>query len=393
MTASTGRAVAEVALAAIRANLAVLRERAGDADIMAVVKADAYGHGMIEVARAARAAGVTWLGVALPSEALALRASGDTGRVLAWLWTPGDDDVRACVAQGVDISVSSPWAVDDVLAAARATGRAAGIHLKIDTGLTRNGVLPADLPEVLDMIRRGIDEGLLTLAGVWSHLADGDTPGAASVAHQRAVFEEALAIIAHCGLEPQLRHLGNSGSLFAHPDCRYDLVRTGIAMYGLSPAAVLGPAQELGLTPAMTLRARLAHVKQVDAGTSVSYGWRWSATHPTRVGLVPVGYADGIPRAAGAPHAGDAVEVALAGTRHRIVGTVAMDQCVIELGDAGAQAGDEVVLFGPGTDGEWTADDWAGAIGTIGYEIITRIGPRVPRAYVDHVEPASKEGP
>lgn len=375
------RAAARIDLDAIRSNLSLLRERAGDADVMAVVKADAYGHGMVEVARTARAEGTTWLGVALPSEACALRRAGDSGRILAWLWTPGDPCIRECVTAGIDLSVSSPWAVDEVIAAAQAAERTASIHIKVDTGLTRNGVLPSDLPDLLARVQAGVAERLLTVEGIWSHLADGDTPGAESVSYQRAVFDEALAVAARHGVEPRLRHLGNSGSLFAHPDCRYDLVRTGIALYGLSPAGVLGRPADLGLTPAMTLTATLAHVKPVTPGTSVSYGWRWSAEESTTLGLVPLGYADGIPRAAGAPRIGPPVEVAVAGARVPIVGTVAMDQCVVDLGMLDAAPGAEVVLFGPGTAGEWTADHWADAIGTIGYEIITRIGPRVPRDY------------
>lgn len=375
------RAGARVDLDAIRSNLAVLRHRAGNADVMAVVKADAYGHGVDAVARTARAEGVTWLGVALPSEALHLRRLGDTGRILAWLWAPDDPEIGACVREGVDLSVSSTWAVDEVVAAAQSAQRPARIHIKVDTGLTRNGVLPQDLPGVLRVVQQGVQEGHLIVEGMWSHLADGDSPGAASVEHQQAVFEQALLVAADLGIEPRVRHLGNSGSLFAHPECRYDLVRTGIALYGLSPAPILGPAADLGLTPAMTLWARLAHVKQVDQGTSVSYGWRWSADAPTTLGLVPVGYADGVPRAAGSPRAGVAVELTIGGGRHPIVGTVAMDQCVIDVGSAEITAGDEVLLFGPGQAGEWTADDWAQATGTIGYEIITRIGSRVPREY------------
>ncbi len=376
------RAVARVDLDAIRSNLAVLRQRAGEADVMAVVKADAYGHGMAQVARTARAEGVTWLGVALPSEACELRRLGDAGRILTWLWTPGDPDISRCVAEGIDVSVSSTWAVDEITDAARATGRVARVHIKVDTGLTRNGVLPAELPGLLGRVRDGVDAGLLEVEGIWSHLADGDTPDAASVAHQRALFDESLTVASRHGVEPRLRHLGNSGSLFAHPTCRYDLVRAGISLYGLSPSSALGPPADLGLTPAMTLMAGLAHVKQVDVGTAVSYGWRWVAEEATSLGLVPVGYADGVPRAAGAPRVGSPVEVVVAGQRVPIVGSVAMDQFVVDLGDVAAVPGDEVVLFGPGTAGEWTADQWADTIGTIGYEIITRIGPRIPRDYV-----------
>ena len=378
------RAVARVDLNAIRSNLELLRARAGDAEVMAVVKADAYGHGMVQVARTARGAGIAWLGVALPKEALTLRRQGDTGRILAWLWAPGDEDVASCVEQQVDLSVSSAWALEEILAAAESSGQVARIHVKVDTGLTRNGVPFEDLPTVLDLVREAEESGLIAVEGIWSHLADGDTPMAASVQHQRDVFERALALAETHGVRPRLRHLGNSGSLFAHPDCRYDMVRTGIAMYGLTPSLTLGTAASLGLTPAMSIVARLAHVKAVDAGTAISYGWRWSAAKPTSVGLVPVGYADGIPRAAGAPRPEPAVEVAIGGARFDVVGTVAMDQFVVHLDtDDVPEVGTDVHLFGPGGHGEWAADDWAEAVGTIGYEIVTRIGPRIDREYVN----------
>lgn len=377
------RAVARIDLTALRANLDVLRSHAGGADLMAVVKADAYGHGMIPVARAARAAGVPWLGVALPSEALRLRESGDTDRILAWLWTPGEGDVEECVARDVDLSVSSAWSVEEVAQAARRTGHVARVHLKVDTGLTRNGATADELPRVLDLLVGAVLEGVVALEAVWSHLADGDTPGAASVREQRKRLEQASQQVQAAGLRPRMRHLANSGALLAHPDCHYDLVRTGIAMYGLSPAPALGTAAGLGLTPVMTLAAELAHAKDVDAGTSVSYGGRWTAEQPTRLGLLPLGYADGLPRAAGAPRSGPAAQVWIRDALHPIVGTVAMDQCVVDLG-AGARidAGEPVVVLGPGAHGEWTADDWAAALDTIGYEIVTRIGPRVEREYV-----------
>ncbi len=378
------RAVARVDLGAIRGNLARMRSLAGPADVMVVVKADAYGHGMVPVARTAREEGVTWLGVALPSEALTLRAAGDTGRILAWLWTPGDPAVEACVRQGVDLSVSSVWSLAEVADAARRSGERARVHIKVDSGLVRNGASPEELPDVLAQATTAVEAGLIEVVGIWSHLADGDTPDAASVTHQRERFEAALAVAAAQGIHPTMRHLANSGAVFAHPDCRYDLVRSGIAIYGLSPAPVLGSSADLGLVPAMTLSAELAHVKRIDRGTAVSYGWRWAASSATTVGLLPVGYADGLPRAAGAPSATTPVEVAVAGRRVPIVGTVAMDQCVLDLGpDATDVAGDAIVLFGPGRHGEATADDWASAMGTIGYEIVTRIGPRVPREHVD----------
>lgn len=369
------RAQARVDLSAIRANLAVVAARADGAEVMAVVKADGYGHGMVAVSREARATGVRWLGVALPSEAVALRASGDRGRVLAWLWSPGDPDVDACVAADVDLSVSSRWALDDVVRAARRHGRRARIHVKVDTGLSRNGVTLRDLPELLDRVRSASAD--VDVVALWTHFADADVPGSASAAAQQRRFTDALEVAARCGVDVPIRHLSNSGGLWAHPELRADLVRVGIAMYGLTPADVLGSAGDLGLRPAMTLRAELAGVKSVDAGTSVSYGSTWTTPVPTVLGLVPVGYADGIPRAASG-----LVDVLIDGRRYPAVGRVAMDQFVVDLGDAVVAPGSEVVLFGPGTDGGPTADEWASRIGTIGYEIVTRIGPRVPRVHV-----------
>lgn len=373
------RARAVIDLGAVGRNLDRVRELAGDAAVMAVVKADAYGHGMGPVARAARARGTEWLGVALPSEALALRAMGDEGRILAWLWAPREAAIPACVRAGVDLSISSAWALDEIADAARQVDVTARVHLKIDTGLSRNGIVASDWLPLLDRVLAATAEGRIEVEGIWSHLADADLPGASSVPRQLDGFLEALDQAQAMGVSPRLRHLSNSGGLWAHPECRFDLVRTGIAMYGLTPAPELGSPADLGLTPAMTLLARLANVKAVDPGTSVSYGSAWTTERTTRLGLIPVGYGDGIPRSAGG-----LVEVTMAGRRYPAVGRVAMDQFVVDLGPSGVlpAAGDDVHLFGPGRNGESTADEWAATLGTIGYEIVTRIGPRVPREYI-----------
>jgi alanine racemase len=274
--------------------------------------------------------------------------------------------------------VSTAWAVEEVATAARQVGRPAAVHVKVDTGLSRNGASTEQLPDVLRAAAAAADAGLLTIDAVWSHLAEGDTPDAPSVARQVERFDEACALADSLGIRPRLRHLGNSGSVWAHPQCRFDLVRVGIAMYGLTPSMALGSAADLGLTPAMTLTARLAHVKGIDEGESVGYAGTWSTPSPTAVGLVPLGYADGIPRAAG-----NRVEVAIGGVRRPIVGRVAMDQFVVDLGSGdAAQVGDVVHLFGSGAHGELTADEWGAALDTIGYEIVTRIGGRVARSYV-----------
>jgi alanine racemase len=373
------RAAAVVDLSAIGANLGRIRDLAGNATVMAVVKADAYGHGMAPVARAARRAGVEWLGVALPSEALALRATGDQGRVLAWLWAPGDPSIPSCVRESIDLSVSSSWALAEVVEAARRVGARARIQIKVDTGLSRNGVGMDQLPALLQEAMRAMVGGLVEVEAIWSHLADADTPGAPSVQRQLERYLDALEQGEAIGIRPRLRHLSNSGGLWAHPELRFDLVRTGIAMYGLTPAPVLGTADELGLVPAMSLVARLAHDKGVGPGTAVSYGGTWTAPAETALGLVPLGYADGIPRAAG-----NRGQVAVGGHLRPIVGRVAMDQFVIDLGaDELPHVGDDVYVFGPGRHGEWTADRWGDTLDTIGYEIVTRIGTRVPREYVE----------
>ncbi len=374
------RASAVIDLTAIRGNLDRIRTLAAGAQVMAVVKADAYGHGMGQVARAARGHGVEWLGVALPSEALALRAMGDDGHVLAWLWTPGDPAIAACVRAGIDLSVSSDWALAEVAQAARRVHVPARIQLKVDTGLSRNGVPAAEWPWLVEQAAAVQADGHVEVVGIWSHLAESDVPDSSLVRQQLDQYLLALEQAEQAGIRPRLRHLSNSGGLWLYPDCRFDLVRTGVAMYGLSPGPDLGSASELGLTPAMTLRATLAHVKQVEAGTRVSYGGTWTAPTTTHLGLVPLGYADGIPRSAGGQ-----VEVAIGGRRYPAVGRLAMDQFVVDLGERGTRpgVGDDVYLFGPGRHGEWSADEWAEALGTIGYEIVTRIGPRVPREYVE----------
>ena len=372
------RAEAVINLDAVCRNLSTIGQELNGPVTMAVVKADGYGHGMVPVARAARAAGVPWLGVALLSEARDLRVSGDTGRVLAWLWAPGDDHLGPCVEADVDISVSSTWALAEVADVARRLGVRARVQLKVDTGLSRNGAALSEWTQLLGAARVEQDRGSIEVVGVWSHLANADCPDDQSVADQNACFAMADAAVVDAGLEPAVRHLANTAAALGYPKTRYDLVRIGIGMYGVSPSTP-GSAAGLGLTGAMTLRARLALVKQIPAGQSVSYGSKWTASRPTRVGLVPLGYADGVPRAASGRAA-----VVVAGARCPVLGRIAMDQFVIEIDDGlgDVKAGDEVVLFGDESDGAPTADDWAVASDSIGYEIVTRVSSRVPRRYV-----------
>jgi alanine racemase len=369
----SSRAEIVVDLDAIRANVVTLTDRCGP--VMAVVKADGYGHGMIESARAARAGGAPWLGVAVLEEALALRAAGDTGPILSWLAIPGEDYASA-VGAGIDVTAYSVAEVEEI-AAAVTDVQQARVQLKVDTGLSRGGSTLDDWPKVVAAAARAESAGVLRVTGVWSHFACSDEPGHPANDLQERSFRHALDVAADAGLDPEVRHLANSAGALTRPSARFDLVRCGIATYGLSPVPQLSSAAELGLLPAMTAQARLAVVKRVAAGAGVSYGHTYVTQKETTLAVVPVGYGDGVPR-----HASSAAPVLVAGAQRSIAGRVCMDQFVVDLDDDGAVPGDPVVLFGPGLHGEPTAQDWAEATGTINYEIVTRIGGRFTRRYV-----------
>jgi alanine racemase len=370
-------ACAEVDLAAFRANLAAIRQRVGGTKLMVVVKAEGYGHGMLACAREARAAGAEWLGVATPAEALALRDAGDSGRVLAWLYG-AEDDLSPLVAADVDVSAHSVEHVSRLTAAAATVERQARVHLKIDTGLSRNGASPADWPEVCAAAAEAASSGALRIVGIWSHFAAADEPGHPSIQRQLDAFFNAEKQARGAGLEPELRHLSNSAGALVIPEARLDLVRIGIAAYGIDPAPGIAAIAGVTLRPVMRLRAQLINVKQIAPGDGVSYGWTWIAQAATTVGLVPLGYADGIPR-----HAGNTARVGWRGGQAPVRGRICMDQFVIEVSDHTAAVGDEVIIFGAGDSGEPTAEDWARWCGTIGYEIVTRIGTRVPRILIN----------
>ncbi|MFH9423076.1 alanine racemase [Streptomyces sp. NPDC017529] len=377
MNQTAMRARAAIDLAAVRSNVRALRARAPRAELMAVVKSDGYGHGAVRCGRAAREAGASWLGTALPEEAFALRAAGDTGRLMCWLWTPGGP-WRQAVEEDVDVSVSAMWALREVADAARACGRTARVQLKVDTGLGRSGCQPADWPELVAAARAAEAEGAVRVTGVWSHFACADEPGHPSIDAQLAVFAEARAVAERAGLDPEVYHHANTPALLSLPQAHFDLVRAGIGVYGVSPSPEMGVPEDYGLRPVMTLEASLASVKRVPGGHGVSYGHHYTTSGDTTLALVPLGYADGIPR-----HASGSGPVLVAGKWRTVAGRIAMDQFVVDLGGDPAQVGDVAVLFGPGDRGEPTAEDWARATGTIGYEIVTRIGTRVPRVYVD----------
>lgn len=353
-----------VDLDAIRSNLGVLSAATGEVPAMVIVKANAYGHGAVPVARAVVEAGAAWLGTADLTEALELRSEGITAPVLAWLHEP-DADFAAAIEGGVDVGVSYPEQLERVAAA---SGRAV-VQLKVDSGLGRNGADATQWARLVEAAAAHQRAGRLVVRGVWSHLANA---GPAEDAAQIARFIEALEAARAAGLDPELVHLAATAGALRVPAARFGLVRLGIGVYGLSPDGF----PVAGLTPAMTLSAPVVAVKHVPAGHGVSYGFDYRTSGPTTLALVPVGYADGLPRSAsgGAP-------VSINGRSYRVAGRIAMDQVVVDVGDAPVAVGDRAVLFGDPATGVPSADEWAAAAGTINYEIVTRIGPRVTRRY------------
>ena len=365
------RAEAIVDLNAIKHNVKVLKEKCGT-KLLAVVKADAYGHGLVPVAKAALDAGADYLGVALLEEAIALRDAGITAPIIAWLVQPGADYASA-IDRDIELSAASLKALTEIQSA-KATKRPR-VHLEIDTGMTRGGFLD-EWGKIDAHHVEGID-----IVGVFSHFARADEPGEEQNKSQLEKFEAAVATLHSFGYTNIIRHLSNSAATLNNPSAHFDMVRTGIAMYGLTPdVTTMGTSKSLGLRPAMQLRAALYLVKAVPAGSPVGYGATEETSRDSKLGVVTLGYADGIPRVA--RNAG----VWFNGRRAPIIGRVSMDQFVVDLGpDSTAQSGDWVVVFGDGNLGEYTADDWGAASGSINYEIVTRIGPRVPRTYSAHV--------
>ena len=396
---------AAVDLAAIKHNLSVLRAAAPGALQLATVKANAYGHGLVPVALAALEGGADWLGVAQLAEAFALRRGLDEAGVaradaplLAWIST-SSSDFAAAIEADIDLSVSWTWVLADICAAARAVGRPARVHVKIDTGMSRAGSTLADLPALASALRMAADDGLVDVVGAWSHMSRADDPseaGNASTASHVRIFEEGLAILADAGITPRIRHLSATSGILWHPEAHYDMVRAGIGLYGLSPDPAVATSEQLGLIPALELRAPLTSVKVIEEGTPASYGGTWVA--PTRrwIGLVPLGYGDGILRAA-SNRARVVVHTASGPFIAPLIGRVCMDQFMVDLGpaegspgtptarsgQAPAVPGDIATLFGSGERGEALADDWAQAAGTINYEIVTHLGAHIPRIYRD----------
>ena len=367
-------AEAVVDLGAVEHNVRVLCEHAGRAQVMTVVKADGYGHGATRVARAALAADAAELGVATVDEALALRADGITAPVLAWLHPPGTDFAPALLAD-VQIAVSSVRQLDELLDAVRRTGCPATVTVKVDTGLNRNGVAPAHYPAMLTALRQAVAEDAIRLRGLMSHLVYADQPDNPINDAQAQRFSEMLTHARDQGVRFEVAHLSNSSATMSRPDLAFDLVRPGIAVYGLSPVPQLG---DMGLIPAMTVKCAVALVKSIRAGESVSYGHTWTAQRDTNLALLPIGYADGVFRSLGGR-----LDVLINGRRRPGVGRICMDQFVVDLGPGQLDVaeGDEAILFGPGTAGEPTAQDWADLLGTIHYEVVTSPRGRITRTY------------
>lgn len=363
---------AVIDLDVITQNVQHLRSVIGTPHTMAVLKANAYGHGMVETARAALAGGADWLGVSDLSEAHTLRLAGLRGPILAWLHDPDDDFTRA-IDDDIDVGVSSLAQLETAAEAARSRGTTVNVQLKVDTGLSRNGIPEGQWQPVFAAARELSDAGLVHVRGMFTHLSLTSEPDDLDAVE---MFQQACTAAASVGIEPELLHAAATGAALRTPGTRLSMVRLGIGIYGVSPFQEQAAA-EFGLTQAMTLRARVVGVKRVGPGTGISYSYRYHTTTETTLVLVPLGYADGVSR-----QLSNTGSVMINGERFTISGTVAMDQFVVDVGDAAVDVGDTVVAFGDPRTGAPSADDWATSAGTIGYEIVTRIGNRVVRRYV-----------
>lgn len=364
----------EVDLDAVRHNVRLLAAASAPAELMVVVKADAYSHGAPQVARAALEAGATRLGVAILEEAFALRRAGIESPLFAWLAAPGAPYAEA-VGLDIEVAAYSCAQLAEIATAARAMRVPAQVHLKAETGMWRGGAAD-EWPALVALAHRYEQEGLVRVVGVWSHLACADEVDHPANDEQRDSFLRAVEVAEAAGLRPRLRHLANSAATLTRPDLRFDLVRCGLAAYGVNP--LVGQPAPVDLRQAMTVRARVTHVKDAPAGAGVSYGHTYRTSAATRLALVPVGYADGLPVLAGGGGT-----VGVAGASATIAGRVCMDQFVVDLGDLPVAPGDEVTLLGPGHDGEPTAEQWSAVSGRSRYETLTALGrDRLPPVYV-----------
>ena len=369
------RASAEVNLSAIADNLKFIKAKT-DAQVLAVVKADAYGHGLIQVGKAAADSGADWLGTALLEEGIALRKSGIKIPIISWL-TPLGEDFETAIDLDIDLSISSIELLSEVVTAGKSVKKIPRVHIEVDTGMSRGGV-GDDWQIFLDHLIEASKSNEINVVGIWSHFARADEPDEKMNNEQLAIFEDRIKSLEIAGIRPEFIHIANSAASLTNKGAHKNIIRWGIGLYGLSPDVNnLGDSKSLKLKPAMKLKAKLHLVKTVKAGASVGYGGTATTKSDTKLGVVTLGYADGIPR-----NANNSAGVFVAGKRAPLIGRVSMDQFVVDLGiNSLAKTGDEVIVFGDGSGGEYTVDEWAKASGTINYEIVTRIGSRVPRIY------------
>ncbi len=371
----------EVDLAAVGRNVGVMIETVAPARVWAVVKADGYGHGAAAVARATLEAGAEGLCVALVQEGVALRQAGIVAPVLVLAEQPPDQLEELVRWRLAATAYRAPYLEQLAEVAREAGSTTVAVHLKVDTGMHRAGAAPDELAALLLVL---LARPELQWAGLWTHLARADEPDQGATADQLALFAEVVAALTTAGLPPPLLHVANSAGGLAWPEARRDVVRAGIALYGLVPGpGVASLCREL--EPALSLKARISRVARVPAGAGISYGHQTVVERDTTIATVPIGYADGVPRRLGALGG----EVLVAGQRRPIAGVVTMDQLMVDLGDDDADVGDEVVLLGQQGGERISVDDWARALGTISYEVVCALSPRLPRLYLDDdAEPA-----
>ncbi|WP_313812882.1 alanine racemase [Glutamicibacter sp.] len=362
-------------LDAISQNIVTIRRLAGSALVMAVLKADGYGHGLVPAAQAALRGGADYLGTAVLEEAFELRRAGITAPIFSWLSAPGSD-YEGAIREDIDVAAYDVPQLAEICRAAGKVRRPAKIHLKIDTGMWRGGATAEQWPMLCSAARRAQADGLIEVTGIWSHLASADEPGNPSLFEQLAAFRVALAVAMDHGIRPKLRHIANSAATLNCPEAHFDMVRPGLAVYGVNPLPQQYQTAQMQLRPAMTLCASVAHVKPAPAGAAVSYGGTERTTTPTNLAIIPLGYADGVMRSASSRG-----PVQIGDGRYRVIGRICMDQFIVPIGQDPIVAGQQAILFGPGDRGEPHVQEWADAAGTIPYEILTRIGSRVPRVY------------
>lgn len=368
---------ADIDLGRLSRNVETLKRKINGPALMAIVKANAYGHGLVQSAQAAKRGGADWLATALLEEAIDLRNAGVTGPILTWLNTL-DDRFEECISKDIDLGINSLESLSAISAAAGKVGKPARVQVKVDTGLGRNGVTLDELPNLISALKQAQSAGQVKVVGVFSHFAYADEPSNPTIGEQINNFKIAVDALTDANFELEVKHLSNSAATLGLPHTYNNLVRPGLAIYGISPSPEVGEATEHDLKPVMRLRAPIILIKDVPAGTGVSYAHQYHTKNQTKLALIPAGYADGIPRAAS-----NKGPLLIDGKRFTISGRVCMDQFVVDIGDANVKPGDQAVLFGDPANGEPSVNDWAEAAGTINYEIITRIGPRVFRNYLN----------